>query len=68
METIKIKGNTQAAKKFIEFAKTMSFVEFVKKSPKKKILSEIEKGLKEVKKMQEGKLKMKTLNDLLNGQ
>ena len=68
MVYLKIKENTQQAKAFIELAKTMSFIEFVELDKKNKLLSEIESGLKEVKQMQDGKIKKKTLKQMLNGE
>ena len=62
-----IKGKSERAKKFIEFARTMDFIEFVESNKKSKILNEIEAGLKEVKLIQEGKLKKKTLKEVLDG-
>ena len=72
MVTVKIKENSKQAKLLLEYIKGFSFVEFVeteinKKSSKKeeeKFLTDIEKGLREVKLIQEGKLKPLSINDL----
>lgn len=70
MVTVKIKENSKQAKHLLEFIKGFSFVEFVdievNKSPAKeeKFLADIEKGLREVKQIRDGKLKPLSVNDL----
>jgi len=64
---IKIKENSSAARAFIEYIKTLSFVEIIDTPEENPILGEIEEGLKEVKAMQQGTQPRKSLNDLLNG-
>ena len=65
---LRIKENSQQAKLFALYAKSLPFVEFVDiENSKSKLLSEIEAGLKDVKLMQDGKLKKKTLKEMLNG-
>ncbi len=65
---IRIKENTQQAKLFAQYVKTLPFVKVidVKADKKSKLLAEIEEGLTEVKQMQEGKAKKKTLKQMLN--
>lgn len=67
MVHIKIKENSKQAKAFIEFARTMSFIEFVEEQKKEKILNEIREGLKDVKKMRDGKKRKKTASEMLDG-
>jgi hypothetical protein len=62
MVTFKIKQNSRQAKIFLEYIKTLSFVEILSNSEKsaekeKAFLSNIENGLKEVKNIREGKIK-----------
>jgi hypothetical protein len=68
MVTIKIKENSLQAKLFLEYVKSLSFVQFVDvESPskkKKKMISDIEKGLEEVKNIRTGKSKALTTKDL----
>jgi len=70
MVTVKINENSKQAKHLLEFIKGFSFVEFVdiegNKSPAKeeKFLADIEKGLREVKQIRDGKLKPLSVNDL----
>ena len=71
MVTIKIKENSKQAKLFLEYIKSLSFVEIVSTSvttsnKKKALLSDIEKGLQEVKSIREGKLKPLSTSDLWN--
>jgi len=67
MVHIKIKENSKQAKAFIEFARTMSFIEFVEEQKKEKILNEIREGLKDGKKMRDGKKRKKTAREMLDG-
>lgn len=67
MVHIKIKENSKQAKAFIEFARTMSFIEFVEEQKKEKILNEIREGLKDGKKMRDGKKRKKTASEMLDG-
>lgn len=68
MVTIKIKENSLQAKLFLEYVKSLSFVQFVDvESPskkRKKMISDIEKGLEEVKNIRTGKSKALTTKDL----
>lgn len=69
MVTIKIRENSQQAKLFLEYVKSLSFVEFVDtientSKKRKKMLTDIENGLKEVKNIRDGKSKPLTTNDL----
>jgi len=65
---LRIKENTQQAKLFAVYAKSLPFVEIVDiENNNKKLLSEIEAGLKDVKLMQDGQLKKKTLKQMLSG-
>lgn len=71
MVTIKIRENSKQAKLFLEYVKSLSFVEFLEDSSKTtkkkdKLLNDIENGLKEVKNIREGKSKPLTTNDLWN--
>jgi hypothetical protein len=71
MVTIKIKQNSKQAKLFLEYVKTLSFVEVLNTSDtssnkKETLLSDIEKGLKEVKSIREGKTKPLSTSDLWN--
>ena len=71
MVTIKIRENSKQAKLFLEYVKSLSFVEFLEDSSKttkkkEKLLNDIENGLKEVKNIREGKSKPLTTNDLWN--
>ncbi|SHN64388.1 hypothetical protein SAMN05444395_103112 [Flavobacterium fryxellicola] len=71
MVTIKIKQNSKQAKLFLEYVKTLSFVEVLNTSgtssnKKEKLLSDIEKGLQEVKSIREGKTKPLSTSDLWN--
>jgi hypothetical protein len=71
MVTVKIKDRTKQGKLLLEYIKGLSFVTVedsrLKKSSaikKNAFLSDIEKGLKEVKLIQEGKIKPLTINYL----
>lgn len=69
MVTIKIRENSQQAKLFLEYVKSLSFVQFIdtvesNSSKTKKMLSDIEKGLEEVKNIRTGKSKPLTTKDL----
>lgn len=71
MVTFKIKENSRQAKIFLEYIKTLSFVEILSSSEKsskkeKALLSEIEKGLKEVKDIRDGKVKALSTADMWN--
>lgn len=71
MVTFKIKENSRQAKIFLEYIKTLSFVEILSSSEKsskkeKALLSEIEKGLKEVKDIRDGKVKALSTADIWN--
>jgi|GEM_PF-3500132 len=71
MVTIKIRENSKQAKLFLEYVKSLSFVEFLEDSSKttkkkEKLLNDIENGLKEVKNIREGKSKPLSTNDLWN--
>lgn len=63
MVTIKVRENSRQAKLFLEYVKSLSFVEFLDDSENKtsvkrnKLESDIEKGLKEVKNIRDGKSK-----------
>lgn len=63
MVTVKIKENSKQAKLLLEYMKSLSFVEFIDsnkatspKSKKELFLDDIEKSLREVKMIREGKL------------
>lgn len=70
MVTVKIKENSKQAKLLLEYIKGFSFVEFVSNesykssSKEEKFLTDIEKGLREVKQIREGKLKPLSVTDL----
>jgi hypothetical protein len=71
MVTVKIKENSKQARLLLDYIKGFSFVEFVEadatKKPARKsdlFLADIEKGLREVKQIREGKLKPLSVNDL----
>jgi len=64
MVYLKIKENTAEAKLMIEFLKSQPWVEIIEKN---KLLEEIEISLKEVKLMNDGKIKKKSLKQMLNG-
>lgn len=71
MVTIKIKQNSKQAKLFLEYVKTLSFVEVVatsssSSSRKNSLVADIEKGLQEVKDIREGKVKPLSTADLWN--
>ena len=71
MVTIKIKQNSKQAKLFLEYVKTLSFVEIVatsssSSSRKDGFVADIEKGLQEVKDIREGKVKPLSTADLWN--
>lgn len=71
MVTFKIKENSRQAKIFLEYIKTLSFVEILSSSEKsskkeKALLSDIENGLKEVKDIRDGKVKALSTADLWN--
>lgn len=71
MVTFKIKENSRQAKIFLEYIKTLSFVEILSSSEKsskkeKALLSDIENGLKEVKDIRDGKAKALSTADLWN--
>jgi hypothetical protein len=71
MVTFKIKENSRQAKIFLEYIKTLSFVEILSNSEKsaekeKAFLSDIENGLNEVKNIREGKIKPLSTTDLWN--
>ena len=71
MVTIKIKQNSKQAKIFLEYVKTLSFVEVIETTEsclknKESLLSDIENGLREVKKIREGKIKPLSTSDLWN--
>lgn len=71
MVTIKIKQNSKQAKIFLEYVKTLSFVEVIETiesclENKESLLSDIENGLREVKKIREGKIKPLSTSDLWN--
>lgn len=71
MVTFKIKENSRQAKLFLEYIKTLSFVEILSSSEKssqkeKALLADIENGLKEVKEIREGKIKPLSTSDLWN--
>jgi hypothetical protein len=64
----RIKEGSEQAKLFAKYALSLPFVEIVDiENNKRKLLSEIEAGLKDVKLMQDGKLKKKTLKQMLSG-
>lgn len=70
MVTVKIKEKTKQGKLLLEYMKGLSFV-VIEENKKRLIkknafLNDIEKGLKEVKLIQEGKIKPLTINDLWN--
>ncbi|HYV92618.1 MAG TPA: hypothetical protein VE978_12560 [Chitinophagales bacterium] len=62
---VKKKGDS---KKLSDILHQLSFVESVEMVNEKKLLREIEEGLLQVKAMQHGKLRKKTLDELLNEQ
>ncbi|GEM_PF-1977289 len=69
---IAIKENTMQGKAFAEFVKTLPFVDIVEKEStakmsKKEFLDDFKQSMKEVKLMQEGKIKKKSLKQMLNG-
>ncbi|QBN18555.1 hypothetical protein [Flavobacterium nackdongense] len=68
MVIVKIKENSKQAKLLLEYIKGFSFVEFVnsenEKDKNNTLLADIEKGLREVKQIREGKLKPLSVNDL----
>ncbi len=70
MVTIKVRENSRQAKLFLEYVKSLSFVEFLDDSENKtsvkrnKLESDIEKGLKEVKNIRDGKSKPLTTSAL----
>jgi hypothetical protein len=70
--TIKINERTKAGKAFMAMmnffrdSKTIEIIDTEMKAKEKAFMKDIENGLKEVKLIQEGKLKAKTLNELLN--
>jgi hypothetical protein len=69
MVTVKIDENSEQARLFLEYIKSLSFVEVVttieKSSNKKKVLlSDIEIGLQEIKSIREGKIKPLSTSDL----
>jgi hypothetical protein len=71
MVTIKVKQNSKQAKLFLEYVKTLPFVEVLNTSDtssnkKETLLSDIEKGLQEVKSIREGKTKPLSTSDLWN--
>ena len=71
MVTIKIKQNSKQAKLFLDYVKTLSFVEVIETTEscaenKESLLTDIEKGLTEVKKIREGKIKPLSTSDLWN--
>lgn len=71
MVTFKIKENSRQAKVFLEYIKTLSFVEILSSSEKssqkeKALLVDIENGLKEVKEIREGRIKPLSTSDLWN--
>ena len=71
MVTIKIKQNSKQAKLFLDYVKTLSFVEVIETTEssaenKENLLTDIEKGLREVKKIREGKTKPLSTSDLWN--
>ncbi len=70
MVTVKIKEKTKQGKLLLEYMKGLSFV-VIEENKKRLIkknafLNDIEKGLKEVKLIQERKIKPLTINDLWN--
>jgi hypothetical protein len=74
MVTIKIKENSKQAKMFLEYAKTLSFVEFVDSGLNKpKMTAEevafykkFEQAVKQSKEIASGKTKGKSLNEALD--
>jgi hypothetical protein len=70
--TIKINERTKAGKAFMAMtnffrdSKAIEIIEPTMTTKEKAFLKDIENGLKEVKLIQEGKLKPKTLEELLN--
>jgi hypothetical protein len=75
MVTVKIKENSKQAKLLLEYMKSLSFVEFidskkatVSKSKKELFLEDLEKSLREVKMIQEGKLAPLSVKDLWDEQ
>ena len=73
MVAFKIKENSRQARLFLEYIKTLSFVEIlptseVSSKKEKALLADIENGLKEVKDIIEGKIKPLSTSDLWNEQ
>ena len=71
MVTFKIKEHSSQARPFLEYIKTLSFVEIlptseVSSKKEKALLADIENGLKEVKDIREGKIKPLSTSDLWN--
>ncbi len=67
MVTVKIKENSKQAKHLLDYIKGLPFVEIVTENGKQKnntLLADIEKGLREVKQIREGKLKPLSIDDL----
>ena len=68
MVTVRIKDNTKQAKLFLEYLKSLSFVEFIDEVDEKniKFTNDIKKSLEEVKQIREGKIKVASTKDLWN--
>ena len=70
MVTIKVRENSRQAKLFLEYVKSLSFVEFLEDTKNKtsikknKFESDIEKGLKEIKSIRDGKSKPLSISAL----
>lgn len=69
MVTFKIKENSRQARIFLEYIKTLSFVEIlstndVSTKKEKALLADIERGLREVKDIREGKIEPLSTNEL----
>ncbi len=62
MKEIKLKINDSKFKTFVEFVKTLDYVRI----ENNKNLEDLEKGLLELKQIQDGKLKSRPVEDLLN--
>ena len=62
MKQVTLKVTDSKFKAFIEFVKTLDYV----KIESGENLADLEKGLKEVKQIQDGKLKSRPVQDLLN--
>jgi hypothetical protein len=62
MKHVTLKVTDSKFKAFIEFVKTLDYV----KIDSGENLADLEKGLKEVKQIQDGKLKSRPVQDLLN--